>query len=94
MAPVTFHVTTTDPVQLKLNKANARDVALCRRHLKLGNVQAYANGMAGIHRSSSRLQQREIEAAITADDMTGVFYRHPQNGCLVAYGDILVMEAA
>lgn len=76
---------TTAPTAAKLNKANARDVRMARQHLAIGNVQAYANGMAGIHRSSSRQQQREIEAAIVADDMTGIFYRHPQNGCLLAH---------
>jgi hypothetical protein len=69
----------------KLNKANARDVGMCRRHLACGDIQAYANGMAGIHRSSSRAQQAEIEAAIIADDMQGAFYRHPSNGCMMAY---------
>lgn len=80
-----MNITITNPTTAMLNKANARDVRICRQHLALNNLEAYASGIAGIHRSSSAKQQIEIEAAIREDDMQGAFYRHPTNGCMMAY---------
>lgn len=67
----------------KLSKANARDVAMCRRLLTAGDVGAYARGMSGIHRSSSFRQQMEVERAINEDGMAHLFGRHPQSGAMI-----------
>lgn len=72
------------PAPAKLNKANARDVAMCRRLLNAGEFGAYARGMSGIHRSSSRAQQIEVERAICEDSAGAFFRRHPQSGAMIS----------
>jgi hypothetical protein len=68
-----------------LNKANARDIAKARSILGTQDGERmYAATLAGIHRSSSRLQQVEVEHAICDDGMCHLFYRHPVNGCMLA----------
>jgi len=79
-----FTGTVQAPKPAKLNKANARDVKLCRQHLATGNPGAYARGMSGIHRSSSRAQQIEVERAICDDGQQGLFKRHPQSGAMIS----------
>lgn len=68
----------------KLNKANARDVKKARAILAHGDKRYYAASLSGIHRSSSLLQQIEIEAAICNDGMQDLFRRHPVNGCMLS----------
>lgn len=77
--------TIIDGVTEKLNKANARSVKLARAVLRnTGDERYYAASLAGIHRSSSRLQQIEVEAAICNDGMQHLFLRHPVNGCMLS----------
>lgn len=79
----TFTIIET-AITAKLNKANARDVAKARAALATGEAGIYARSLSGIHRSSSRLQQREVEAAIHLDNMQHLFGRHPQSGALIS----------
>lgn len=74
-------LTIREGVASKLNKANARDVKNARAALSHGETHYYASTMACIHRSSSRLQQIEIEFAICEDETQDLFRR--VNGCLV-----------
>jgi len=76
-------ITETTMPAAKLNKANARDVAMCRRLLKAGEVGAYARGMSGIHRSSSFAQQVQVERAIHEDGMQDMFKR-AASGAMIA----------
>lgn len=69
---------------IKLNKANARDVAKARKALAMGENGIYARCMSAIHRSSSFQQQQAIGFAIHEDNAEHLFRRHPDNGCMIA----------
>lgn len=75
--------TITEANAPKLNKANARDVAMCRRLLNAGEYGAYARGMSAIHRSSNFRQQQAVGAAIFIDGMEHMFKRAP-SGAMVS----------
>lgn len=57
----------------KLSKINAAWVENCRKALAAGLPGAYARGLSGIHRFSSRGQQRAIEEVIAADGTIDLF---------------------
>lgn len=59
-----------------LSKSNAREVANCRLHLKLGNHGAYARGISALHRAASKKQQDEIARVIVEDDTHDLFRRY------------------
>jgi hypothetical protein len=69
----------------KLSKINAVGVENCRKALAAGLPGAYARGLSGIHRSSSKGQQRAIEEAIAADGTADLF--DWSNDCLIAKED-------
>jgi hypothetical protein len=79
-----MQITITEANAPKLNKANARDVAMCRRLLAAGEFGAYARGMSGIHRSSNFRQQQAVCAAIREDSTGRFFARHPQSGAMIS----------
>jgi hypothetical protein len=67
-----------------LSKSNEQGIKTNRMHLRLGNPEAYARGMSGLHRAASLGQQALIWDEIKRDEMEHNFTRIHDGKTLLA----------
>jgi DNA-binding transcriptional MocR family regulator len=83
-----------------LSKSNAQGIKTNRMHLRLGNPEAYARGMSGMHRAASSAQQALIWDEINRDEMQHHFTRIHDGKTLLAIepvaedDDLVLIEMA